>query len=143
MQRVRIVAMASIVSIALAACGGSSGDDELSKADYKKQTDEACAAFQKKLTDTLKGFDANDASSLDTVAKNAADLLHQVADDLREVGHPEGLSDEATKFYDGLDKAADKLADDPEVLGSNETPKEFQDLDALADKLDITNCGAT
>jgi hypothetical protein len=149
MHKVRVVAAVVAVvmslSVAAGACGGdddSSSGKALSKSEYKQKTDAACAAFGQRLEKLIAGVDPSKASDsqIEDLAKNAADEMHKVADDMRAVGYPEGLKDEANQFYDGLDKAADALAKDPNALKTGKSPKEFDEIDGLAKKLDITDC---
>jgi hypothetical protein len=151
MHQVRVIAAVIAVtmslSVAVAACGGDDDDsasgNALSKTEFQQKTDAACKKFSEDLKSTLTGIDVTKATQdqIQEAANKAADALRTVADDLRSVGYPEGLQDEANQFYDGLDKAADALANDPSVLKTGKTPKEFSDLDELSSKLDITDCG--
>jgi hypothetical protein len=139
--RVRFVGAALLATFVLAACGGGSSSKPLSKSDYKQQTDQACNGFQKNLITAVAKFDEKKESSVRQTATKTSALLHQVADDLRKVGYPTGLKDEANAFYDGLDKAADSLSNNPDGLKSSTSPKEFKDLESLAKKIGITTCG--
>jgi hypothetical protein len=150
MHQFRVVAAAVAVTMSVSLVAGACGGDDdsvsnqaLSKSEFKQKTDAACEEFSSQLQSSLSNVDASKATDaqVQEVAGKAADALHSVADKLRGIGYPEGLQDEAQQFYDGLDKAADALENDPNVLKTGDTPKEFSDLDKLSAKLDITNCG--
>jgi hypothetical protein len=132
-----------LTAATLAACGGDDGGGELSAADFKKQTEGVCESAGKKAGEIFKEFDGEDDDQLDEAANKYADLMREIADDLREVGYPEGKEDQANEFYDTFDDVADKLEDDPELLNATDEdlPPEIERLDELEKELDLESCG--
>jgi hypothetical protein len=141
MRRVQAILAASAITVALAACGGSSGGSALSQSEYKSKTDAACNDMQKQLETEAKKIDISKASDVKGLAKTYANLLHDTADKLRKIGYPKGKKDTANEFYDAIDTAADKLSSNPDVLQGENAPAEFKKIDDLAKELGITSCG--
>jgi hypothetical protein len=141
MRRTKAILAATALAAAVTACGGGGGGSSLSQAEYKSKTDAACNDMQQQLVAETKDLDVTKAGDLQDLAKKYANLLHDTADKLRDIGYPEGKKDTANEFYDAIDKAADKLSGDPKVLQGDAAPAEFKKIDDLAKELGITNCG--
>jgi hypothetical protein len=132
-----------LLTATFAACGGDDGGGELSAADYKKQTEGVCESAGKKATTIFKDFTGEDEQKLEDAANEYADVMRELADDLREVGYPEGKQDEADEFYDTFDELADMLEDDPDLLNKtdDDLPEEVKRLEELEKELDLESCG--
>jgi hypothetical protein len=148
MSRVRVLVAVLLATMfataAVAACGGDDSgggaSKQLSSTDFKKEADKVCSGLQSDLEQSLAGFDPTKDASLSDAAGKVADAFHTIADRLRAVGYPEGKQDEANAFYDAIDEAADKVADDPKLL-TDSNSKAFDNLDKLAKDVDLESCG--
>jgi hypothetical protein len=143
MSRVRVLVAASLATAVIAGCGwddGGGASKQLSSADFKKQANDVCTNLQSDLEKSLQGFDPSKDSSIEGAAGKFADALHRIADDLRNVGYPEGKQDEANAFYDAIDDAATKIEDDPKTLTDTDS-KAFDDLDEKAKAVGLESCG--
>jgi hypothetical protein len=144
MMRAKAMLAAGLLAVSVvgaAACGGDDGGNELSQSAFKSKTDAACDAMTKKLDAIVTDVDVTKDEQVKDLAKKYSELLHDTADKLRDIGFPKGKKDAANEFYDQIDKAADKLADDPDVLKGSDAPDEFKKMDELSKGLGITNCG--
>jgi hypothetical protein len=135
------VSAAAVAAVAFAGCGGDDGGDELSQADFEREAEAVCTRADEETREIFREADLEDDDVLDDVAGRYADLLRSSADELRDVGYPEGKQDEANEFYDQMDALADRVDDDPAVFRAEEEPEEFSDLDTLAEEIGLADCG--
>lgn len=93
-----------LVSAATAACGGGSGAPE------SASKDDFCKA-QSSIFDNLD-IDVSDPEGGLPSEKEMADAMHTWADEIEEVGTPEGISDDARKGFEQMIDAAGDISED-------------------------------
>jgi hypothetical protein len=114
----------------LAACGGGSDEtsEALTKAEFIAQGDEICADGEKEVEDGAEAFaEENDvdtenptqAEQEEVVADVFVPSLRKQADELSELGAPEGEEGEVEAIVSALEEASDELEDDPGLLFSS------------------------
>lgn len=146
MSRLLALVLVSICALVLAACGGDS-DETLTAAEFKKQGNAACAAYEK----DVKGFEA--PTTLEQVGEFAGKTrtrFVELLDDLNALKPPSELAKQheelialGTKSSAALQElskageAADQAKLQTALASAAATDKEG---DAVANKLGLTDC---
>lgn len=155
MSKRLIVLLAGVVAIAAVAagCGSSSDSTEttaaLSKAEFIKQGDAICEKGSKQIETEAEEFaeDNNIDTSKPTnkqqeevIVTVVAPSLQTQADELSELGAPEGEEGKTAAIIDALEAGAEEVEDDPGTLlesGTNPLGKASE----LATKYGFKACG--
>ena len=156
MSKRLIVLLAGVVAIAAlaAGCGSSSGDSTeataaLTKAEFIKQGDAICEKGSKQIEGEAEEF--AEENNIDTskptekqqeevIATVVAPALQTQADELSELGAPEGEEGKTAAIFDALEAGAEELEDDPGTLlekGADPLGK----ANELATKFGFKDCG--
>ncbi|WP_322937373.1 hypothetical protein [Nocardioides bizhenqiangii] len=107
----------AVLAFSLGACGGDSGDSGDSPGDDGPPTDASQADYCEVINDPAY-FEDLDADSED---QEIVDAIQAIADDLREVGTPEDIPDDARDGFEiQLDAVDDLEADDIAVEGEED-----------------------
>ena len=147
--RHRSVALTAMLVLALAlgaaACGGGGGNDgpQLSKAQYTKKANAACATLAKAGADLAKAQSPKaTGEGVRKYVKLAAQSLRDMVTRLDDLNPPAALSDDNDKlgetlnsYADGLDSLADEVKDGEtfrDALSAND--KIVTDLNNIADR---------
>jgi hypothetical protein len=150
-----IAVLIGVLAIAALAAGcGSSGDSTettaaLSKAEFIKQGDAICEKGSKQIEGEAEEF--AEENNIDTskptekqqeevIATVVAPALRNQADELSELGAPEGEEGKAAAILDALEAGAEELEDDPGTLlekGADPLGK----ANELATKFGFKACG--
>lgn len=136
----------------LAACGG--GGDEtteaLSKSEFIAQGDEICANGDKEVEAQAEEFaEENDIDTEaptqeqqeEVVAAVFVPSLQTQADELSQLGAPEGEEAEVEAIVASLEKATEELEGDPSLL-FEASGNPLEEPSELAAKFGFENCGA-
>jgi len=131
-----LVALACMIAVGLAACGGS--EQRLTKAQYDRKANEECATLQK-ASEALREAQEPDAVGAEVTAHlgTAADRLRDLVDALGELSPPEAIEGEVDDLLDVLDQYADRLAALGERAGPDQTLQAV--LDANTDEVVALN----
>lgn len=114
------------VAALLAACGDDGGDgggeEALTKAEFIKQGDEICAEWEERSETEAQefaeenDFDLEDPSKEEleeAVSEVLVPALNQQAEELSELGAPEGDEEQVEEIVTSLQEAADEVEEDP------------------------------
>jgi hypothetical protein len=132
------------VGLVVAACGSSSDDDALTKAEFLKQGNAICAKGNKEIDAAAnKTFTKGQQPSKAQITKFAEDTLipsvEGQIDDLRDLTPPSADEDQVNKILDEAESAVDKTKDDPSVFAQNQDP--FKKANQLAIDYGLKECG--
>jgi hypothetical protein len=151
-----IVLLAGVVAIAAVAagCGSSSSDSTettaaLTKTEYIKQGDAICEKGSKQIEAEAEEFaeDNNvdtskptDKQQEEVIATVVAPSLQTQADELSELGAPDGEEGKTAAIVDALEAGAEELEDDPGLLLESEA-NPLGKASELATKYGFKACG--
>lgn len=124
------------VLVLLSACGG--GGEELSREEYLKRADAICEngneelekASEKAFAEIPEGEAPSEEQFAEYARKTVIPMVRGQVSELRDLPPPEGGADEVDEIYDAIDKAIDRLENDPSLL-----TRGGADLFAEADEL--------
>jgi hypothetical protein len=152
----RLIAMlAGVMAIAIVAAGcGSSSDDSteavvLTKTEFITQGDAICKRGSSQIEDEADEFAAD--NDIDTskpskedqeevIVSVVAPSLQTQADEISELGAPEGEEEKVTAMIEALEAGAEKLEDEPGLaLERNADP--LAEANKLATELGFKECG--
>ena len=156
MSKRLIVLLAGVLAIAVIAGCGSSDDstetDEsvaLTKVEFIKQGDAICAKGNERLEDEADEFaEDNDVDTgnptedqqEEVIVTVVGPALQSQADELGELGAPEGEEDKVTAIVEALEAGAQELEDDPgSLLESGAEP--LVEARKLATEFGFKTCG--
>lgn len=156
MNKALLAAVAALVALAalVAGCGGG-GDttDEtvtLTKAEFIKQGDAICKEGNEEIEEGFEEYaEENDLpknkepSTEDGIEVTETVILpnvQQQAEEIRELGAPEGDEDQVDELLTSLEDAVAEGEDDPEALFSGDTDP-FADVNQLANDYGFKVCG--
>jgi hypothetical protein len=151
----RLIAMlACVMAIAIVAAGCGSGDDStetvvLTKAEFIKQGDAICAKGSKQIEDEADEFaeendiDINNPSKGDqeeVIVTVVVPSLQTQADELSELGAPDGEEEKAEAMIAALEAGAEELEDEPGTLLENEADP-LGGANKIAHEFGFKECG--
>lgn len=136
--------LAVVLSLGLAACGGSESDDSLSNADLIAQADAICEDYNNQLVAAFNETELNNQSSKQEVSAFASDTLvplyeNQVAE-LRTLEPNEDDAEAYNDIVDTLDSEVQAVAEDPVAAINNDNP--FAGATAKANEFGLEVCGS-
>ncbi len=155
MSKRLIALLAGVMAIAIVAAGcGSSSDDStevvvLSKTEFIEQGDAICAKGSKQIEDEADEFAEENDIDIDNPSKGdqeevivavVAPSLQTQADELSELGAPDGEEDKAEAMIAALESGAEELEDEPGVLLENEADP-LGEANKLANEFGFKECG--
>jgi hypothetical protein len=134
-------------ALAVAGCGG--GDSTLTKAEYIKQAETICKRINDQREEAIQAFTAKSSAGpgnpitvseqLKLVLDVALPPVQQEAEELDELGDPEGAEAEAEAIVDGLENGVDKVEQNPTIV-LKEPTNPFNKTGELARKFGLENC---
>lgn len=131
-----LAALACVVAVGLAACGGS--EQRLTKAEYDRKANAECATLQQASEELAKAQEPGAVGAVVTAHLGAAaDRLRDLVDALEELSPPEAVEDEVERLLDVLDQYADRLEDLGGLAGPDQTLQAV--LDANTDEVVALN----
>lgn len=153
----RLIAMlAGVMAIAIVAagCGSSSGDDStetvvLTKAEFIEQGDAICARGSKQIEDEADAFAEENDIDIDNPSRSdqeevivtvVAPSLQTQADELSELGAPDGEEEKAEAMIAALEAGAEELEDDPGTLLEDEADP-LGKANRIANEFGFKTCG--
>ncbi len=157
MSKRLIALLAGVMAIAIVAAGcGSSSDDTtdvvvLTKTEFIKQGDAICKKGSESLSQEAEDF--ADENNIDTEKPTKAQqeevietvvgpALQTQADELSELGAPDGEEDKTTAIVDALEAGAEELEDNPGSLLEESNGKGPLDkANELATEFGFKECG--
>jgi hypothetical protein len=147
--------LAGIVATAVVVAGCGSSDDStettvtLTKVEFIEQGDAICKQGSKQIEDEADEFaEDNDIDTSDPSKEEQEEVITTVvapslqtqADEISELGAPEGEEDEVTAMIDALEAGAQKLEDEPGVLLESDSDP-LAEANRLANKFGFEECG--
>lgn len=156
MSKRPIALLAGVMAIAIVAAGcGSSSDGTtdvvvLTKTEYIKQGDAICKKGSESLSkeaeefaeensiDTSKPTKQQQEEVIETVVGPA---LQTQADELSELGPPDGEEDKTTAIVDALEAGAEELEDNPGALLESGAKSPLDKANELANEFGFKRCG--
>jgi ABC-type glycerol-3-phosphate transport system substrate-binding protein len=152
-----IALLAGVMAIAIVAAGcGSSGDSTsdttvvLTKTEFIEQGDAICKKGSESLSkeaeefaedndiDTEKPSEEQQEEVIETVVGPA---LQTQADELSELGAPDGEEDKTTAIIDALEAGAEEMEDDPGALLDSSGEGPLDKANELANEFGFKQCG--
>jgi hypothetical protein len=143
-----VLAITGIVS----GCGGSgSSTDPISKADFVKQANAACAQTQKQIETEFAQFvsslggkepssqQANEAAQTKVANEILIPGKEQELDSLKELGAPKGDKEQVDEITSALEEGIEETKKDPGHAASN-SGKTFAKEQTLAARYGLKNC---
>ncbi len=156
MSKRLIVLLAGVLAIAVVAAGcGSSSDDSsesttaLTKAEFIEQGDAICEKGSKQISDEAEEFakdndvdtsNPTDEQQEEVIATVVAPSLQTQADELSELGAPDGEEGKTAAIIDALEAGVEELEDDPGVL-LEDGAEPLDKANELATKYGFKACG--
>jgi ABC-type glycerol-3-phosphate transport system substrate-binding protein len=153
-----IALLAGVMALAIVAAGcGSSSDSTtdttvvvLTKTEFIKQGDAICKKGSESLSQEAEDFaDENDIDTEKPTKKQQEEVIETVvgpalqtqADELRELGDPDGEEDKMTAIVDALEAGAKELEDDPGALLESGGKSPLDEANELANEFGFKQCG--
>lgn len=155
MSKRLIALLAGVMAIAIVAAGcGSSSDDStetvvLTKTEFIEQGDAICAKGSKQIEEEADAFaEDNDVDTQNPTKEDQEEVITTVvgpalqtqADELSELGAPEGEEEKAEAMIAALEAGAEKLEDEPGVLLENDADP-LGEANKLANEFGFEECG--
>ena len=155
MSKRPILLLAAVMAFAAIAAGCGSSDDDsteivvLTKAEFVEQGDAICAKGSKQIEDDADAFaeendvDTSNPSKGDqegVIETVVAPSLQTQADELSELGAPDGEEDKVEAMISALESAAQELEDEPGVL-LEEDADPLGEANKLANEFGFEECG--
>lgn len=145
-----------VLVLGLVACGGDSGGDAPSKAEFAASADEICNESEQALKNV--GQDANSPTEIANAVDKVIDQTQKSIDDLKALDRPEGAAGEAAgKFVDAiqsdiegkgipaLEDLRDAVKDNDQAAAQKAAQKlqaiETTDSNKLAREIGAKGCG--
>ena len=125
---------------ATGATGAATGEP-LTKAEFIKQADAACAAGDKRIDAAFRGLGSNEPSDQEleqVVTDTVVPEIQGEIDAIRALTPPEGDEDEIAAILDAAQEALDEIEQDPSSL-ANGNP--FKEANQLAQDYGLKVCG--
>ena len=151
MYRRTLAIFISMLAVAAFAAGCGGGDDSLTKAEFVKQATDMCdrvsGESEAKLLASIKerekeggkaGLAKSDEAKL--VEEIIPPALNTKAEELEEIGAPEGEEAKYDALIEELQKTAEVAETNSEVLVTEAAP--FAESEKLAKELGVPSCGA-
>jgi hypothetical protein len=128
-----LIGAAVSVALITTGCGGSSSTSALTKAEFIKKADAACAkgseqikaeaaAYLKKSDGGKKQLGLNEAKYIYINEKILLPVLQQGVEEARALGAPSGEEDKVNAMLDAFEKGVEKGMEDPVALFSSSNP---------------------
>jgi hypothetical protein len=152
-----IALLAGVMAIAIVAAGcGSSGDDStdtvvvLTKTEFIKQGDAICKKGSESLSQEAEDFaDENNIDTSKPTKKQQEEVIETVvgpalqtqADELGELGAPDGEEDKTAAIVDALEAGAEELEDNPGALLESNGKSPLDKAKELATEFGFKECG--
>jgi aspartate oxidase len=152
-----IALLAGVMAVAIVAAGcGSSSDDStdtvvvLTKTEFIKQGDAICAKGGEALSEEAEDFaDEHNVDTSKPTKKQKEEVIETVvgpalqtqADELSELGAPDGEEDKVAAVIEALESGAEELEDDPGVLLENSGKGPLDEAKELAGEFGFKDCG--
>lgn len=155
MSKRLIALLAGVMAIAMVAAGcGSSSDDStetvvLTKTEFIKQGDAICKQGSSQISDEADEFaeendiDTSNPSKEDqeeVIVSVVAPALQTQADEISELGAPEGEEEKVTAMIEALEAGAEKLEDEPGALLESKADP-LAEANKLANEFGFKECG--
>ena len=155
----RLIAMlAGVMAIAIVAAGCGSSDDSttdtsavvLTKTEFIKQGDAICAKGSETLSQEAEDFaDENNIDTEKPTKKQQEEVIETVvgpalqtqADELGELGAPDGEEDKTTAIIEALESGAQELEDNPGALLESGAKSPLEKANELANEFGFKKCG--
>jgi hypothetical protein len=138
-----IAAGAALCLLAVAGCG-SSGDETLSKAEFEKQAASICKEAEAKrgkiIASLIEKIDPKgdvQAQQAELVTK-AMPTYEEAAQQINDLGSPEGQEKKAEALVEAMEDAADKSNADPHTAATSNIF--FRKADQLAKEFKLSGC---
>jgi len=136
------------VVVALAAgafAGGCGGEDP--KEEYIAEGDEICARGTFKIGRTAQARFGSPAPPPEQAPQFARQIIvptlqQRVVDKLRELDPPEGDDETVAAIYDELERAIDRLEENPDLINAPNTGGAFNEANRLAVDYGFKQCGS-
>ncbi len=156
MSKRPIALLAGVMAIAIVAAGcGSSSDDSttvvvLTKTEFIKQGDAICKRGSESLSQEAEDF--ADENNIDTekptkeqqeevIATVVGPALQTQAEELGELGAPDGEEEKTTAIVDALETGAEELEDNPGALLESSGKGPLDKANELANEFGFKECG--
>ncbi|HKF81555.1 MAG TPA: hypothetical protein VKB23_01185 [Solirubrobacterales bacterium] len=157
MNKASLAAVAALIALGalIAGCGGgddTTGDETvtLTKAEFIKQGDAICREGNEEIEKGFEGYaEENDLpqnkepsteQGIEITETVILPNVQQQAEEIRELGAPEGDEDQVDELLTSLEDAVAEGEDDPEALFSGDTDP-FADVNQLANDYGFQVCG--
>lgn len=139
--RIRVGACVAIALAALVAGCGSSAPTP-TKDEFLSQADKICATGDQQIRDASQKLVENGRPSNDEInqfiVEEVIPNIENQADQIRELGAPEGDEDQVNAIVDAVDKAAAETKANPDGAG----PGPFEEANKLAQDYGLKDCGS-
>ncbi|MET0559179.1 MAG: hypothetical protein ABW065_10975 [Solirubrobacterales bacterium] len=134
MSKGLIAVLGAVLLVALVAGCGSSSDsdsDALTKPEFIKQADAICTKGEKSIEDGAEKFaEDNDVNTQNPTEEQQEEVIQQVvapeirqqAEEIDELGAPEGDESEVEAIVTAVEEGADELEDKPKLLIEGKNP---------------------
>jgi len=137
-------AIAAVVSLGLAACGGDDGGGPLSESEFADQLSDICGDAQR----DLGRLDLPTDDDVSAFSADAAEILNGAIEELQALAPPENAANDLEDFIGVLEDQLRAVEDLADANGSDERDAAFEDLAAaterqgeIAQDLDVPKCG--
>ncbi|MGC1166548.1 MAG: hypothetical protein WA862_10610 [Solirubrobacterales bacterium] len=154
MSKRLILLLAGVMAIAavVAGCGGSDDSTEtvvLTKAEFIEQGDAICAKGSKQIEEEADEFAADNDIDTSNPSKEeqeevittvVAPALQTQADEITELGAPDGEEERVTAIIEALEAGAQELEDEPGALLESEGDP-LGEANKLANEFGFKECG--
>ena len=145
--KVRLLAVAALLSIGGLLAAGCGGDDSSSdepapdKVTYVAEADEICAAGRSSIEAIVQGLPAEIEApeSQTAITDEIVPLYRDKVAQLRALTPPEGDEGTVAAIYDAVDEAVDVAEEDLRALGRNDP---FDEANMLAAEYGFEACGS-
>lgn len=145
-RNAKISVFAFVLALAVAGCGGGGDETALTKAQFVKQADAICEkadnARYKELARAIKGVSSPQGlppEKEDSILVAGLEPVQKQAEELRELGAPEGDEEQIERYLDELEEAV-KEAEAGTIVALEKRKNAFTESDELAEEYGFKVC---